>query len=211
MKYLYTLILVLSAIISGCGGDSAPEILQTSETPVNVVGIGDSTISVIYYDTNKLRVNLPVGSAFTTYGAPGQCAIEGQQNNLNIIANTPKNSVIIFLSGINDARRCGTSVEQFKLLVIDLHNAAYANGSKFVVITPNPTYTGAENELLTQYANAERSLGYNLADLRDWIENPNIPKPFDYGVQVASDGTHMTPIIYDWLSPKLASVIKLAK
>jgi len=206
------LILSLSILTLVACGSSSPEQPMVSTTPENVVAIGDSTISAIYFDTNKLRVNLPVGSSVTTYGAPGQCTIEGQQNNLNIISNTPKGSVIIFLSGINDARRCGTSVEQFKSLVTGLHDAAYANGSKFVVITPNPTIVpGNENEILTQYANAERSLGYNLADLRLWIESTSIPKPFDYGAQVAYDGTHMTPIIYDWLSPKLADVIMSSK
>lgn len=208
---LKSLLLSSFLFLSACGGSSSEEQLPIVGNSINVVAIGDSTISSLYYDTNKLKDNLPPGSSVTTYGSPGQCAIEGQQNNLNIIANSPTGSVIIFLSGINDARRCDITVEQFRLLVIDLHNASCSAGSKFVVITPNPTYTGAENEILTQYAIMERQLGYNLADLRDWIENPSISKTFDYGVQVAVDGTHMTPIIYEWLSPKLANVIMKAK
>ena len=203
------IILLLSIfILFGCSGSS--DDLPAEEPPINVVAIGDSTISTFFYDTNKLKINLPALSTVTTYGSPGQCAIDGQLHNLNIITSTPKGSVVIFLSGINDARRCGTSVDKFKSLVIDLHNATVSSGSKFVIITPNPTFS-FENHILTQYANAERSLNYNLADLRSWIEDPTMIKPFNYAHEVRVDGTHMTPIIYDWLSPKLAQVIKHAK
>lgn len=199
----------LSMVLAACS-DSNSEI-SNQQKSLNIVALGDSTINANNYDMNKLRVNLPIGSTIQQYGISGQCAIEGQQNNIKIIENSPKASVVIFLYGINDARRCGTSVAQFKTLVLALNEATKLIGGKFVVITPNPTFRGNENAILTQYAEMERGLDLNIADLRSWIEDPSVSKPFDYAYEVRIDGTHMSPIIYDWLSPKLAQVIVNAK
>lgn len=166
---------------------------------------GDSTMQNMGED--RLRTLLPKGSQVSNRGQAGQCATEAVEAFVAEVPRLPAGATVVGLWGINDARRCGTSLEAFIATIQRMHAAVEGSGKRFVLMTPSPTYAEPENSLLKQYAERERRLGYRLADFRMWIEDPAIVKNFNFGDEVAVDGTHPTPKIYDWMAPKLAAVI----
>lgn len=202
-KKIGFLLLSLFCVLTACKGrgeSSAPAL-----KPQVVFLYGDSTMQNLGED--RLRAHLPQGSQVTNRGMPGQCAIEAVDAFVAEMPRLPFGATVVGLWGINDARRCGTSVDVFISTIQRMHDAVEGSGKRFVLMTPTPTYAEPENSLLKQYAERERRLGYRLADFRTWIEAPAIFKNFNFGDEVAVDGTHPTPKIYDWMAPKLAAVI----
>lgn len=166
---------------------------------------GDSTMQNM--GEARLKSLLPAGSQVSNRGQAGQCATEAVDDFVTEMPKLPAGATVVGLWGINDARRCGTSLEVFISIIKRMHAAVESSGKRFVLMTPSPTYAEPENSLLKQYAEQERRLGYRLADFRLWIEDPAVYKNYNFGDEVAVDGTHPTPKIYDWLAPKLAGVI----
>jgi lysophospholipase L1-like esterase len=166
---------------------------------------GDSTMQNM--GEARLKAQLPPGSQVSNRGQAGQCATEAVDAFVAAMPSLPAGATVVGLWGINDARRCGTPLAAFIAIISRMQTAVASSGKRFILMTPSPTYAEPENTLLKQYAEQERRLGYRLADFRLWIEDPAVVKNFNFGDEVAVDGTHPTPKIYDWLAPKLAGVI----
>lgn len=197
------LALSLVCVLTACTGRDASG--APAARPQQVFLYGDSTMQNMGED--RLRTLLPKGSQVSNRGQAGQCATEAVEAFVAEVPRLPAGATVVGLWGINDARRCGTSLDAFISTIQRMHAAVEGSGKRFVLMTPSPTYAEPENSLLKQYAERERRLGYRLADFRMWIEDPAIYKNFNFGDEVAVDGTHPTPRIYDWMAPKLAAVI----
>lgn len=196
----------LACVLTACKArvEAAPPPAAPSK-PQIVFLYGDSTMQNM--GEARLKAQLPPGSQVSNRGQAGQCATEAVDAFVADMPKLPTGSTVVGLWGINDARRCGTTLAVFIATIQRMQVAVVSNGKRFILMTPSPTYAEPENTLLKQYAEQERRLGYRLADFRLWIEDPAVYKNYNFGDEVAVDGTHPTPKIYDWLAPKLAGVI----
>lgn len=201
MKALITIVFVLFLAACGSGGESIET--KSNLTPLFISIAGDST--AYKFPVSMLQSKLPVGSVVNNYGIGGLCTSEGYHFAHKIINETPKGGVILYFSGINDARRCGTSTVDFISLIDGMVKDANSQGKRFLPVTPNPTFS-FENNMVDGYAIAERA-AFDVFDLRLLLQTTALP--FDYPYELHVDGTHMTPIIYEWMSSKI--VEKLVK
>ena len=203
MNILKLMICILMALIlTACSGSSES---TASTVPLKISLLGDSIAKRFSSDILQSQPSLPQGSVVENLGRPGLCTIEGYDWTTRLIQSMPRGWIGIYFSGINDARRCGTSVDNFASMIKGLSDTARSDGKRFIVVTPNPTFASPENELLSLYANAERKTGVEIFDLRLLLETTVLP--FDYGKELAYDGTHLTPTIYNWMAPLLIQKI----
>jgi hypothetical protein len=197
MKTLLTII--LATMLAACGGGESAE--EKTLEAQHIVLAGDSTAH--QYPVGLLQSKLPAGSVVENKGVPGLCTLYGKPLTYVIINDAPANATIFYFSGINDARKCGTSTAKFIEIVDNFVQTAKAQGKRFVPVTPNPTF-GQENIRLEAFAVDERA-HFEVFDLRLMLQTT--ATPFDYAYEVRKDGTHMTPKIYDWMAGKMVEFL----